>query len=82
MDLPAGPSFCPQRKLPMKLVLTLLGVILLIIAAVYFFVPADQLPGFFPGHEEGVTRVHMKHGIISGVAGIVLLAAGIWMGRR
>jgi hypothetical protein len=66
----------------MKLVLTLLGVILLIIAAVYFFVPADQLPGFFPGHEEGVTRVHMKHGIISGVAGIVLLAAGIWMGRR
>jgi hypothetical protein len=66
----------------MKLVLTLLGVILLIIAAVYFFVPADQLPGFFPGHEEGVTRVHMKHGIVSGVAGIVLLAAGIWMGRR
>jgi hypothetical protein len=66
----------------MKLVLTLLGVILLIIAAVYFFVPADELPGFFPGHEEGVTRVHMKHGIISGVAGIVLLAAGIWMGRR
>ena len=62
----------------MKLVLTLLGVILLIIAAVYFFVPADQLPGFFPGHEEGVTRVHMKHGIISGVAGIVLLAAGIF----
>lgn len=66
----------------MKLVLTLLGVILLIIAAVYFFVPADQLPSFFPGHEEGVTRVHMKHGIISGVAGVVLLAAGIWMGRR
>jgi hypothetical protein len=66
----------------MKLVLTLLGVILLIIAAVYFFVPADQLPGFFPGHEEGVTRVHMKHGIVSGLAGIVLLAAGIWMGRR
>jgi hypothetical protein len=66
----------------MKLVLTLLGVILLIIAAVYFFVPADQLPGFFPGHEEGVTRAHMKHGIVSGVAGIVLLAAGTWMGRR
>jgi hypothetical protein len=66
----------------MKLVLTLLGVILLIIAAVYFFVPADQLPGFFPGHEEGVARVHMKHGIVAGVAGIVLLAASIWMGRR
>jgi hypothetical protein len=66
----------------MKLVLTLLGVVLLIVAAVYFLVPADQLPGFFPGHQAGVTRVHYKHGIVSGVAGLVLLAAGVWMGRR
>jgi hypothetical protein len=66
----------------MKLVLTLLGVVLLVVAAVYFLVPADQLPGFFPGHEAGVTRVHYKHGIVSGVAGVVLLAAGAWMGRR
>ena len=66
----------------MKLVLTLLGVVLLVLAAVYFLVPADQLPGFFPGHEAGVTRVHYKHGIVSGVAGVVLLAAGVWMGRR
>jgi hypothetical protein len=66
----------------MKLVLTLLGVVLLVIAAVYFLVPADQLPGFLPGHEAGVTRVRMKHGIASGVVGVILLAAGIWMGRR
>jgi hypothetical protein len=66
----------------MKLVLTVLGVVLLVVAAVYFLVPADQLPGFFPGHEAGVTRVHYKHGIVSGVAGVVLLAAGAWMGRR
>ena len=38
----------------MKPVLTLLGVVLLVIAAVYFLVPADQLPSFFPGHEAGV----------------------------
>jgi hypothetical protein len=66
----------------MKLILTLLGVVLLVVAAVYFLVPADQLPGFLPGHEAGVTRVHTKHGIVSGVAGLVLLAAGVWMGRR
>ena len=66
----------------MKLVLTLLGVILLVIAAVYFLVPADQLPGFFPGHETGVARMHTKHGIVSGVAGLVLIAAGVWAGRR
>jgi hypothetical protein len=29
-----------------------------------------------------VTRVHVKHGIVSGVAGVVLIAAGLWMGRR
>jgi hypothetical protein len=66
----------------MKLVLTLLGVVLLVIAAVYFLIPADQLPGFLPGHEAGVARVHAKHGIVSGAAGLVLLAAGVWMGRR
>jgi hypothetical protein len=66
----------------MKAVLTVLGVVLLIVAAIYFLVPADQLPGFFPGHEAGVTRVHLKHGIVSGVVGIVLIAAGIWLGRR
>ena len=66
----------------MKTVLTLIGVALLIVAAVYFLVPADQLPGFFPGHEAGSTQVHVKHGIASGVVGLVLLAAGTFMGRK
>jgi hypothetical protein len=66
----------------MKLIITLLGVVLLVVAAVYFLMPADQLPAFFPGHEAGVTHVHIKHGIVAGVAGLVLLAAGVWMGRR
>ena len=66
----------------MKLVLTLLGVVLLVVAAVYFLVPADQLPGFFPGHETGLSRARMKHGVASGVLGLVLLGGGIWMGRR
>ena len=66
----------------MKLIVTLLGVILLVVAADYFVVPADQLPGFFPGHEAGVTHVHAKHGIAAAVAGVALLIAGSWMGRR
>jgi hypothetical protein len=44
--------------------------------------PADQLPTFFPGYEAGVKHVHTKHGIVAGVAGLVLLAAGVWAGRR
>jgi hypothetical protein len=66
----------------MKPVLTVLGIVLLIVAAVYFVMPADQLPGFFPGHEAGVAKIHAKHGIVAGVAGLVLLAAGVWVGRR
>ena len=66
----------------MRLLFSLLGVILLVIAATYFLVPADQLPTFFPGYEAGVTRVHVKHGIASGVVGVILIAAGVWFGRR
>lgn len=66
----------------MKPVLTVLGVVLLVIAAVYFLVPADQLPGFLPGHEAGVAKVHVKHGIASGVVGLILIGAGMFLGRR
>lgn len=66
----------------MKLVLTVLGLALIVVAVVYFVMPADSLPGFFPGHEAGVTRPHMKHGIVAGAVGVVLLAVAWWMGRR
>jgi hypothetical protein len=66
----------------MKLVLTLLGLILIAVAVVYFVLPADQLPGFMPGHEAGVTRIHMKHGAVAGAIGVALLTAGWIMGRR
>ncbi len=49
---------------------------------VYFVVPADQLPGFMPGHQAGVMRVHLKHGALSGGLGVVLLIVGWFMGRR
>src|ERR1700730_15328503 len=66
----------------MKLVLTLLGVVLLVVAAVYFLVPADQLPGYFPGHDASLTRMRTTHGIASGVVGLTLIGAGMFLGRR
>ena len=66
----------------MKLILILLGIALIVIGAVYLMVPADSLPSFFPGHETGIARPRMKHGLLSGGIGIVLLAAGWWIGRR
>ena len=66
----------------MKLIAYLLGIVLIAIAVVYFVTPADHLPSFFPGHAAGVTRIHMKHGILAAVVGVVLLAVGWIIGRR
>jgi hypothetical protein len=66
----------------MKIILTLVGILLLIVAGFYFVFPADQLPSFLPGHEAGVARIHFKHGIIAAAAGVVLIAVGWWAGRR
>ncbi|HEX5210491.1 MAG TPA: hypothetical protein VFW22_01995 [Pseudolabrys sp.] len=66
----------------MKLVCIILGAALIAIAVIYFMVPADSLPAFLPGHEAGVARVHVKHGVVAGAAGLVLMAAAWFMGRR
>ena len=65
----------------MTLIVSLLGLALVAIAVMYFSMPADQLPAFLPGHEAGVTRLHMKHGVVAAVAGIALIALS-WLMRR
>jgi hypothetical protein len=66
----------------MKAIVTILGVVLIIVAAVYFLVPADSLPSFFPGHETGLTRIRAKHGMLSGGLGIALLILSWFLGRK
>jgi hypothetical protein len=66
----------------MKLIVTILGVVLLVVAAVYFLVPADSLPSFFPGHVNGMARIRATHGMVAGALGIILLGAGWFLGRR
>ncbi len=46
------------------------GVLLLVVAVVYFADPAKSLPSFFPGHETGSSHVHVKHGIAAVVLGL------------
>jgi len=66
----------------MKSIAYLLGALLIVVAAIYLLVPADSLPAFFPGHETGLTRIRLKHGLAAGAVGIVLLAVGWFVGRR
>jgi hypothetical protein len=58
-----------------------LGLLFAAIALVYWLVPAGSLPGFFPGFEQGGTRVHVKHGIVSAVVALVLFGYA-WYGVR
>ena len=57
----------------MKVIAYLLGIILIAVAVVYFVMPADSLPSFFPGHEAGSGHHHVKHGIAAFLVGVALL---------
>ena len=45
------------------------GIVLIVIAIVYWMEPAKSLPGFFPGHEAGSAHHHVKHGIAAFLVG-------------
>ena len=47
-----------------------LGLLLLVVAVVYFADPAKSLPSFFPGHQAGSSHVHVKHGIAALALGL------------
>jgi hypothetical protein len=72
----------PERKATMRTILILLGIVLIVVAAVYLLLPADSLPSFMPGHEAGLARPRMKHGLAAGAVGIVLIAVGWFVGRK
>ena len=54
-------------------VAAIVGIVLIVIAAVYWAEPARSLPGFFPGHQAGSAHHHVKHGIAAFGVGFALL---------
>ena len=66
----------------MKTIAYVLGVLLILMAMIYLMMPAESLPAFLPGHEVGLARPRMKHGIAAGAVGIILLVVGWVLGRR
>lgn len=51
---------------------SLLGVIFVILAVIYWNVPAGSLPHLIPGFEAGSTTIHFKHGLASLILAILL----------
>jgi hypothetical protein len=64
------------RKLIVPAVL--LGVVLIVVAIIYFAEPAHSLPSFFPGHVSATSAEaahhHSKHAIAALVVALVLFA--------
>jgi hypothetical protein len=51
----------------------LAGIVLIVIAAIYWAEPAKSLPSFFPGKEAGSNHHHVKHGIAAFLVGLACL---------
>lgn len=61
----------------------IVGVLLLIVAVIYFLEPASALPSFLPGHELGVSKPHYKHGVLAlAVAVVCFLVAWFQSGPK
>lgn len=50
------------------------GIVLIVVAIVYWVEPAKSLPSFFPGHLAGSTHHHVKHGIAAFLVGLASFA--------
>jgi hypothetical protein len=61
-----------RRKLLVVLA-TILGIVLIAIAIVYWAEPAKSLPSFAPGHQAGSNHHHAKHGIAAFLLGVACL---------
>ena len=51
----------------------IVGIVLIVLAVVYWVEPAKSLPSFLPGHEAGSAHHHVKHGIASFFVGLAAL---------
>ena len=57
-----------MRDRTLNILLVVAGIVLILIAIVYWVEPARSLPAFFPGHEAGSAHHHVKHGIAAFLA--------------
>jgi hypothetical protein len=50
------------------------GTALIVLAIVYWALPAKSLPSWIPGHEAGSNHHHVKHGIAAFLLGLACFA--------
>jgi drug/metabolite transporter (DMT)-like permease len=70
----AAESWFDRNRKWLVALAVVLGVVLIVIAVIYWAEPAGSLPSFFPGHEAGSSHHHVKHGIAAFLVGLACLA--------
>jgi len=65
----------------MRMLAYLLAIVCVIVAVVYFVMPAGQLPAFMPGYIAGSAHIHHAHAAAAAIAAIVLFVLGWYFGR-
>ncbi len=75
-------SSASERNAPrMNKILCVFGVLLVLLAILYFSVPANEFAPWFPGYDPELTRVRFKHGILSLVVGAGLFGYAWYRSR-
>ena len=65
----------------MRMLAYLLAIICVILAVMYYVMPAGNLPTFMPGYAANSTHVHLTLAIAAAVAAVVLFVLGWFFGR-
>jgi hypothetical protein len=58
---------------PVVIGAAVIGIVLIVLAFVYWIEPAKSLPSWLPGHEAGSSHHHVKHGIAAFLLGLACL---------
>lgn len=63
------------------LIAIVVGIVLIVVAAIYWAEPAKSLPSFFPGHSRHSPHHHVKRAIAALIVALIVLAFG-WVASR
>lgn len=65
----------------MRMLAYILAIICIILAVMYYVMPAGNLPTFMPGYVAGSPHIHHTHAIAAAVAAVILFVLGWFFGR-
>jgi amino acid permease len=69
-----------SRRL-LVVIVAVVGIALLVVAAIYWAEPAKSLPSFFPGHSRHSPHHHVKRAVAALIVGLLFLVFA-WLQAR